>query len=521
MRRLVAILLVILLTAGIPLYACSAGKTGTKQYTYTVNSDDTITIESYNGKDKKLVIPSEIDGHTVTRIGRGAIWGKPVTEIILPETLVELDTIGIIHCSSLKKLTLNEGLQSVADYAIVDCPKLKEINIPYSLMEFGSENEGPFSQCPALDTFVVPDDHPVFKVVDGVLFDDAKKSLIWYPATKKDQEYRIPEGVLSILTYAFTESKASRVIFSDSITIVWNDAFCRCDKLTELVISAGAKSLRYPLKEVYHLENIIVDEANPVYRSVDGVLFKENTLMYYPAAKTGETYVVPDGTTIIDVDAFAGTKLKEVILPDTVQILSDGAFRSAAVQRLVLPEGVTGLYGKVFENSELTSITIPASLEYISDNPFVGCVKLEEVIVDEHNPVFTVTDDALINRQTRHLIWYLLPSSRETYTIPEKVRSIGEYAFADSKLKEVIVPEGVESIGAYAFTNCKKLLKIVLPSSLTAIENNAFKMKKKDGSGYEAVSPEIKKRRIYVVPDSYALNYLMEDGFYDMLWYSE
>ena len=31
----------------------------------------------------------------------------------------------------------------------------------------------------------------------------------------------------------------------------------------------------------------------------------------------------------------------------------------------------------------------------------------------------------------------------------------------------------------------------------------------------------VKKRRIYVVPDSYALNYLMEDGFYDLLWYSE
>lgn len=53
MRRLVAILLVILLIAGIPLYACGTGKTGAKQYTYTVNSDDTITIESYNGKDIK------------------------------------------------------------------------------------------------------------------------------------------------------------------------------------------------------------------------------------------------------------------------------------------------------------------------------------------------------------------------------------------------------------------------------------------------------------------------------------
>jgi hypothetical protein len=53
----------------------------------------------------------------------------------------------------------------------------------------------------------------------------------------------------------------------------------------------------------------LVDLENPVLKSVDGVLYDRNTntLLAYPAGRTGE-YFVPEGTTCVLLDSFAANR---------------------------------------------------------------------------------------------------------------------------------------------------------------------------------------------------------------------
>lgn len=56
-------------------------------YTYLLYSDGHITITKYNGNDKTVSVPSEINGHPVTAIGDNAFYGKfSLTEVTIPNS---------------------------------------------------------------------------------------------------------------------------------------------------------------------------------------------------------------------------------------------------------------------------------------------------------------------------------------------------------------------------------------------------------------------------------------------------
>ena len=58
--------------------------------------------------------------------------------------------------------------------------------------------------------------------------------------------------------------------------------------------------------------------------------------------------------------------------------------------------------------------------------------------------------------------------------LPDKLTSIGKYAFYYSNIALTELPENVSSIGESAFGYCKKLSLTKLPDKLTSVERNAF-----------------------------------------------
>ena len=99
------------------------------RYTYTVNGD-TVTITGYTGTDKKLTVPSEIDGLAVVAVGREAFKGKSFTEVVLPHSLKTIDWFAFSSCASLNKIHIPAGVTKI-EYGVFDgvknivvvCPK--------------------------------------------------------------------------------------------------------------------------------------------------------------------------------------------------------------------------------------------------------------------------------------------------------------------------------------------------------------------------------------------------------------
>ena len=103
------------------------------------------------------------------------------------------------------------------------------------------------------------------------------------------------------------------------------------------------------------------------------------------------------------------------------------------------------------------------------------CSSLSSITVDTGNLNYSSLDGVLFNKLQTLLIQYSIGKSNDSYTIPDSVTSIGEYAFYyGTNLTTITIPDSVTSIGKYAFFYCSNLTSITIPDSVTSIESNAF-----------------------------------------------
>lgn len=115
-----------------------------------------------------------------------------------------------------------------------------------------------------------------------------------------DTEIIIPDGVKELYEYFDYESfpyekrEECKQILRASIPA----------SLIELKLSETS----HCFSELENLKEIIVDENNPVFESIDGVLFENKngakTLVAYPRGRACQEYVVPEGVTNIHRNAF-------------------------------------------------------------------------------------------------------------------------------------------------------------------------------------------------------------------------
>ena len=193
---------------------------------------------------------------------------------------------------------------------------------------------------------------------------------------------------------------------------------------------------------------------------------------------TGLTSItIPNSVTSIGINAFQNcTGLKSITIPSSVTSIGEGAFVSCTgLTSVTIQNGVTSIGLGAFGNcTGLTSITIPSSVTSIGKNAFQDCTGLTNITVDSSNPSYCSESGVLFNKDKTTLIYYPLGKTG-SYTIPDGVTAIGDYAFRlCSGLTSVTIPSSVTSIGEMAFRECSGLTSVTIPSSVKSIEEMAF-----------------------------------------------
>ncbi len=250
--------------------------------------------------------------------------------------------------------------------------------------------------------------------------------------------------VVGIQEYAFYNSTGLRTVaIPASITSIGSEAFSGCTGL----------------------EAITVDNLNPQYASIGGLLLSKNqkTLLYCPGGKSGEC-VVPAKVTAIANNAFLNcTQLTSIVLPDAVTSIGESAFNGcSSLASINIPSSLTTIGDNAFYNNHALSsrIVIPSGVLAIGASAFQDCTSLNNVVLSEG--INEIKNKAFNNC-----------TSLQSIQLPSTLTSIGTYAFANTGLTSIIIPASITEIKAGTFDGAK-LTYVSLPENLTAIRNNAF-----------------------------------------------
>lgn len=297
--------------------------------------------------------------------------------------------------------------------------------------------------------------------------------------------------VLEIKAEAFTGCKNIVAInIPNSITKIVPEAFSDCSALESVTI--------------YEVEGTV----DPVYYSPeitgadgkthkDGVVIKNDgvtgkTLFYFPNAKTGNNgvYTIPDDVETIPAEIFSGRELTKIIVPASVTRIQTNAFYRAKAKEIEFLAAADGtdeqaltIDVKAFEScTSLEKIVLPARLSQMSlydtqetkasasslkwsyqQSVFKNCYKLSTIevtgnAVKDIAPVYSAQNGMLLSGDGKTVLYYPKGKTDTKLVLPDSVTRIENKAFYKaSKLAVVEIPERIEYIGESAFEGCENI----------------------------------------------------------------
>lgn len=236
-------------------------------------------------------------------------------------------------------------------------------------------------------------------------------------------------------------------------------------------------------EECVALEAFVVEEGNPYYEAIDGVLFSkaDKRLICYPRSRAAEEYTIPEGTTAIADGAFLGcSNLTRIVISDSVTEIEASAFGGcSSLSSIHIGSGVRVLL-RMSSYDDIRAMAAAngwdSSTVLSLSNPFACMPKLTSVTVSPDNPYYRIEDGMLIVTKA-----YVPDLTDLLSNMPFTVAVTDGYeddlnllvCCPAWKTGDLHVPEGVWAIACDAFVGCS-LDGIYLPDSVTYLQNGAF-----------------------------------------------
>lgn len=285
-------------------------------YTVVAMKDETI-----------LVIPSTYEGLPVTKIqgeyGTGAFARKALTEVTIPDSIIEIGQNTFNNCASLIKVNIsaNSQLTTIGNNAFSGNSALTSIYIPKGVTSIG---DNVFNNCGALEAITVASENPAYSSDGNALIEIATQTLI-----RGTNNTVIPNTIRVIANAAFRRSLVTLVTIPASVEIINDNSFDDC---TELI-------------------GIAVSTDNQNYAGLDGILYNKamTTMLIVPEGIRGDI-CLPNTITEIPSFAFDGySNLTSVYIPKSVTNIKSFAFRNTTLT--INYEGTEAEWAEVTKHS--------------------------------------------------------------------------------------------------------------------------------------------------------------------------
>jgi len=324
-------------TLGLLTLACLlVAAPATAQVNYAVSGGTAFVDRSPNaGGD--IVIASTYLGFPVAYIGNHAFEDcTRMASVTIPDSVGSIGIRAFTGCTGLTNVALGNGVTNIASQAFQYCTSLTRAVIPDSVT---SLDDRAFQNCYRLAGVVIG------SRVTGIgqlAFQNCSLTGVTIPDSVTILDHLAFSGCTGLTNVTLGRSVAiigqwafgscavlTSVTLPDSVTNIWNQAFSGCTSLASVTIGNGLTSIGpQAFSGCTSLANLSVDAANPVYSSLDGVLFNkaQTTLLIFPPGRGG-SYVIPNSVTNTGVSAFANcTSLTNVTIPNSVSRIGFEAF---------------------------------------------------------------------------------------------------------------------------------------------------------------------------------------------------
>jgi len=324
------------------------------QFNYTT-ADGAITITGYSGPGGKVGIPSAINGVPVVAIGAQSFYGQTsLSSLTISNGIGSIGSYAFFGCANLTNVDFPNSLTNLGDQVFASCTGLTSVSLPGSVTNLG---DVPFYLCSGLKVINVAPTNPAYSSVTGVLFDKTQSKLLEGPG-KIAGNYVVPGSVTEIGDNAFWECTGlTGITIPNNVIVIEGGAVGYCGGLTNLNIPASATNIGvWAFYGCSNLTAINVNTNNPVFSSVNGILFDRNraTLIQFPAGSATNSYTIPNSVTQLAQSAFSYcANLTNVTIPASVNDIEERAFEyCSSLAAIVVPDTVTNLGDQAFYCSE-------------------------------------------------------------------------------------------------------------------------------------------------------------------------
>lgn len=378
-------------------------------------------------------------------------------------------------CISLEKAIIAEGVTAIESRAFYSCNLLSEVTLPQSLTYIARDAflgtawfASTTASCTQPNDYVVVGDGillywNVEYIFDGYVFSSTLDSATLTPSSPPAdiilpdnikhisnifrnaniRSIELSSNITELGSHAFEFCTSLESIDLKNVERIYGEAFAYCTMLEELNLP---ESLEYfdPLalysswSGEQSFTHITVDENNPVYSSVDGILFNKDMSELINATYASGSYTVPQSVERIGDHAFSRSKIEFIDLSN-VKHIGNRAF---------------------YECTLLTELDFGDSLVSIGPSAFSLCIALQSAILPEGTE--SIGDYAFYQ------------SSVSEIFLPQSLKTIGQAAYGDTGITEVTIPSTIEHIGNFAFSDCSSLKTIIIEDGLSEIVDDMF-----------------------------------------------